>query len=117
VEDAEAAALVRRKVADEHGALPAAIAVAMTESDDAEQLREDFAATYMAVQNLCLAAVGLGLGTHIKTGAIMDDPAARAAVGVPAGQRIVAFIALGEAAAVPDVKPRTPASELTVWRD
>jgi hypothetical protein len=36
------------------------------------------AATMMAVQNISLAAVSLGLGTHIKTGAIMQDPAARA---------------------------------------
>lgn len=117
VEDPEAAAAVRAKVAAEHAALPAAIAVAMTVSDDAERLREDYAATWMAVGNLSLAAVARGLGTHIKTGAVMDDPAARTAIGVPDDQRVVAFLYVGEPATLPDAKARTPASDVTVWRD
>ena len=40
------------------------------------------AAGMMAVQNIALAATELGLGTHIKTGAVMSDPGARAAMGV-----------------------------------
>ena len=117
LDDADAAAQVAAKVAAENEALPAAIAVAMKVSEDPERLREDFAATFMGVQNLCLAAVAVGLGTHIKTGAIMDDPAARAAVGVSEDERIVAMINLGEPDEVPAPKLRTPAAELTVWRD
>jgi nitroreductase len=69
----------------------------------------------MAIQNLALAAHAAGLGTHLKTGAVMDDPRARAAAGVPDGQRIIATIELGEPAGLSAPKPRTPASELTTW--
>ena len=115
VEDAAAAAAVLEKVASEHEALPAMIAVAIHVADDPEVEREDYAAAMMAVQNLALAALALGLGTHIKTGGVMDDPAARAAAGVAAGERIVAIVNLGEPEDEPPPKPRTPASEKTVW--
>jgi nitroreductase len=69
----------------------------------------------MGVQNLSLAAVALGLGTHIKTGAVMDDPAARAAAGVVEGERIVAVINVGEPQDVPEPKARTDAASLTSW--
>jgi nitroreductase len=117
LDDVDAAAQVIAKVSGENEALPAVIACAMKVSEDPERLREDFAATFMGVQNLCLAAVAAGLGTHIKTGAIMDDLAARAAVGVTEDERIVAIINLGEPDEVPAPKTRTPAAELTVWRD
>ncbi len=115
VEDPEAARAVLDKVAASHRDLPGMLAVAMTLDDNPEIREEDYAATYMAVQNLCLAACALGLGTHVKSGAVMDDPRAREAVGVPEGQRIVATIALGEPAAVPDPKARRPARELPTW--
>lgn len=115
VEDPEAAKAVTEKVTEQHGTLPAMLAVATVLDDDPEIREEDYAATWMAMQNLCLAAHEMGLGTHIKTGAVMDDPAARAAVGVPEDQRIVATIHLGEPESVPDPKDRTPASELTTW--
>jgi nitroreductase len=79
VEDPAAAAAVVAKVADAHAALPALLVVATTLDENPEIREEDYAATMMAVQNLCLAAHDAGLGTHIKSGAVMDDPAARAA--------------------------------------
>lgn len=117
VDDPEAAEAVARKVAEAHATLPAMIAVAMVLDDDPEIREEDFAATWMAIQNLCLAAHETGLGAHVKTGAVMDDPASRAAVGVPEDQRIVATIHLGEPEEVPDPKDRTSASDLTTWVD
>ena len=115
VEDPEAAAQVARKVADDNAALPAVIAVAMRLDDNPEIREEDYAAAMMAVQNIMLAAVDMGLGTHIKTGAIMQDPAARAAVGVGEDQRVVAVINVGEPAELPSPKPRTDARQHTVW--
>ena len=79
IEDPEAARTMRENVAVEHRALPAMLAVAMVNNENPEIREEDYAAVMMAVQNLCLAAVDLGLGTHVKTGAIMADPDARAA--------------------------------------
>ena len=113
--DPDKAREVRDAVAGEHRALPAMIAVAVVNSDDAETREEDYAAAMMGVQNLALAAVELGLGTHIKTGAVMSDPAARAALGLPEDQRIVAIVNLGEPAEAPPAKARRPVSELTTW--
>ncbi|MBC7671137.1 MAG: nitroreductase [Polaromonas sp.] len=115
IEDVAAAERMRRTVAEEHAALPMMIAVGMTEDANLEIREEDYAATMMAVQNLSLAAVSLGLGTHIKTGAIMQDPAARAATGVPEGERIVVVLNVGEPATVPPAKERKSAASLTTW--
>ena len=115
LEDAGKAREVRDRTAAEHRALPCMIAVAMTSSDNPETREEDYAAIMMGVQNLALAAVELGLGTHIRTGAVMDDPAARAATGVASGERIVAMIHLGTPLEIPPGRPRTPAEAHTVW--
>lgn len=116
IEDPEAARAMHTNVAAEHRALPAMIVVAMLNSDSPETREEDYAAAMMAIQNLCLAAVDLGLGTHVKTGAVMNDPVARAAVGVTENERIVAVINVGEPAEVPPTKPREPATKFTTWR-
>ena len=84
-------------------------------NDDPELREEDYAAAWMAVQNLALAALEMGLGTHIKTGAIMADPAARAAAGVKDDERIVAVVNIGEPADVPPPKARERAAALTTW--
>jgi nitroreductase len=113
--DPESAREVVTRVAEEHRDLPSMLAVAMTLAEQDEIREEDYAATFMAIQNLCLTAHGLGLGTHIRTGAVMDDPDARAAAGVAPGERVVATIHLGEPAEIPPVKSRRPAVELTTW--
>jgi len=115
VEDPAAAQAVMEKVEHSHAALPAMLAVGIVQDENPEIREEDYAAAYMAVENMSLAAEAMGLGTHIKTGAIMDDPRARSAVGVPDDVRIVAVLEVGEPDAVPDAKPRTSASELTTW--
>ena len=115
IEDVAAADAMRQKVAEEHRALPLMIAVAVVEDANPEIRDEDLAATMMAVQNLALAAVDAGFGTHIKTGAIMNDPAARSVVGLPDGERIVAVLNVGEPAVVPPAKERKSAASLTTW--
>ena len=115
VEDPTAAADMSRRVEEKHAALPAMLAVSVVVADDPEVREEDIAAAWMAIENLLLLAPALGLGTHLKTGAIMGDPKARSAVGVPEGERIVAIIELGEPAAPGSVKPRKAATSLTRW--
>jgi nitroreductase len=116
IEDPAAARAMCDTVAAEHRALPAMLIVAVVENENPEIKEEDYAAVMMALQNLSLAAVELGLGTHMKTGAVMADPAARAAAGVKEGERIVAVVNLGEPAEVPAAKPRETASAFTTWR-
>ena len=115
IEDATAAEKMRNNVADEHMALPLMIAVAVAEDANPEIRDEDLSATMMAIQNLSIAAVALGLGTHIKTGAVMQDPAARAAAGIREGERIVALVNVGEPNVVPPARERKPAASLTTW--
>ncbi|HEY2849994.1 MAG TPA: nitroreductase family protein [Gemmatimonadaceae bacterium] len=115
LDDPAAGAALRETVAREHRALPAMLAVAIVKAESAEIREEDYAAAMMAVQNIGLAAVALGLGTHIKTGAVMDDPAARAAVGLPENQRIVAIVNAGTPAEILPAKKREPGAAFTTW--
>jgi nitroreductase len=115
IEDPEAARVIRETVAAEHRALPAMLAVAVAANDNPEAREEDYAAAMMGVENLMLVAVEMGLGTHIKTGGVMDDPAARAAAGVRHGERIVAIVNVGVPAETPPAKQRTAASAVTTW--
>ena len=115
VTDPIQAAAVREKAAAEYEAFPALIAVAMTLSDNAETREEDYAAVMQAVAYLTLAAVERGLGTHIRTGAVLEDPAARAAIGAREGERVVALVSMGVPAEVPEPKARQGSAEVTRW--
>ena len=115
IEDPTAARTMRETVAAEHRALPAMLAVAVVENESPEISQEDFAAVMMAIQNLSLVAVELGLGTHIKTGGVMSDHAARAAAGVRDGERIVAIVNVGVPAESAPAKKREPAPTFTTW--
>jgi nitroreductase len=115
VPDADTANAVRQKTATEYHDLPGLIAVAMVVHENAETREEDYAAVMQAVANITLAAVERGLGTHIRTGAVMDDPAARAAIGARDGERIVAMLSVGVPAEVPTPRPRQAATSVTTW--
>ena len=56
---------------------------------------EQVIAVGAAVQNLILAAHGLGYGSMWKTGAAAYDPGVKAAVGLQAHDHIVAIVHLG----------------------
>lgn len=115
IDDPEVARAVREKVLGRHMRVPAMIGVLVDVAEDPEIQEEDYATAFMAIQNLSLAATGMGLGTHIKTGAVMGEPSLRAALDVGNAQRLVAVVFLGPPAEVPEPKPRTPASEKTRW--
>jgi nitroreductase len=120
IEDAQAAAAMRETIAEEHRALPGMIAVAVVDNENPEIREEDYAAAMMAVENIALTAVELGLGTHIKTGGVMGDagvvaPSPLPPAGVKDGERIVAIVNVGEPADVPPPKKRESASAFTTW--
>ena len=115
IDEPETAAAVREKVLRRHREVPSMIAVAMAVNEDPEVREEDYATAFMAIQNLSLAAVEMGLGTHIKTGAVMEEPALRVALEIGEGQRLAAVVFLGEPAEIPEPKVRTPAGEKTRW--
>jgi nitroreductase len=76
---------------------------------------EDYAATMMATANLMIAAESLGLGTYLKTGGIMQDPAVLKLVHVPEGFRIAGIVSLGYPADSEPPRRRKSATDLTEW--
>lgn len=115
--DEAAADAVRQRTSDDHRAAACMVAVAMVQNENLEIREEDYAATMMAVSLLTLSAVEHGMGTHIRTGAIMDDPAARAAADVAEGERIIAVLNVGFPAEMPPVRERKSVAEVSIWRD
>jgi nitroreductase len=115
VQDVEAANAVRQKTAAEYHDLPGLIAVAMVVHENPETREEDYAAVMQAVANITLAAVERGLGTHIRTGAVMEDPAAREAMGIREGERVVAMLSVGVPGEIPPQRQRQSAGAVTSW--
>ena len=60
VDEPDAKMAVVEKVEASHRDLPAMLAVATTLDENPEIREEDYAATYMAIQNLCLSALEFG---------------------------------------------------------
>jgi nitroreductase len=117
VDDTEVARAVRRKTEKEMAALPAMVAFLQPLDSDEAIREEDYATVYMGIQNVLLGAVAMGLGTHVKTGAVLDDSATRDLLGAEEGERVVALVQLGEPQELPGPRPRDPADERTRWLD
>lgn len=95
-------------------ATPAVIAVTARQAGDEEQREDDAAATFMAMQNIMLVATEAGVGTYLRTGAILRDPALRELLSLEEDRRILGVIFVGYPAEIPQ-KRRAPAQERTVW--
>ena len=104
-----------QKAFDVADGTPAIIAVTSHVADDPVRRDEDYAATFCAIQNIMLAAVSFGLGTYLRTGALLADRRVADLVGVPDGHRVVGTIHLGYPAEEPKLRARTPAAEKTHW--
>lgn len=96
---------------------PVVIAACVRAAADPVTAREDRDAVAAAVQNMLLAATALGLGAMWRTGAMVDEPEVREALGVEPGAAIVAFVYLGWPVA-PALEPPAPArlDEVVEWR-
>lgn len=117
IDDPEVADQVRGRTVEEEVSVPAVIGFVQRLDDDPEIREEDYATVYMGMQNFLLAAVERGLGTHVKTGAVLEDPKTREALGIPEGKRLVALVQLGEPREIAAAKPRPRAGERTRWLD
>jgi len=94
---------------------PAFVVVLCAVPEDPVRREEDFAAAWMATQNLITAATAEGLGTYVRTGGILEDDAVRQLVRLPAGYRLIAIVSLGYPAEEQPPRRRTPAGEKTLW--
>jgi len=93
---------------------PLAVAVTCKTSASDRRAREDYAATCAAIENMLLAAVGLGLGGYWRTGRLVSDPAVRACLGIPPEEEVVGFVYFGFPAEAGG-SARTPWTDKTVW--
>jgi len=74
------------------------------------------ASVYPAVQNFCVAARSLGLGTALTTVVRIHGDELLAELGVPAGRfEIAALVPVGRPAGHFGVAPRKPADAVTHW--
>ena len=113
VDDPEVAEQVMEKVVRYNTSIPTVVGVLVHEHENPEIREEDYATAFMAIQNFCLAAVARGLGTHIKTGAVLTEPSLRSALDIPDDHRLAALVFVGEPAEVPEPKERTAAADVT----
>jgi nitroreductase len=105
------------KVRREGRETPVYIVVMVAVSEDEITREEDYAASMMAIANLMTAAHSLGLGTYLRTGGVMRDPALLELAAVPQSFRVVGILSLGYPTRDELPRPRRPASELTRWLD
>jgi nitroreductase len=123
----EAAAFERmvrsaRHLAEHLGEAPALVlvlmpAISMTLEDAAGPLDvgTPYASVYPAVQNLMLAARGLGIGTTLTTVFRIHQDEVRAICGIPARYEVVALIPMGRPRGRFVRGRRRPAEQVTHW--
>ncbi len=111
----EFAAAKRDKIIAENAAVPAVLAVTQKWDTSPARAEEDYAAVFMAIQNMLLLATSMGLGSKVHTGSIMEDPQLRELLGAGEDERVVAIIHVGEPAEEMPAKQRIPAAEKTRW--
>ena len=76
------------------------------------------ASVYPAVQNFCVAARALGLGTTLTTVIRIYGDEVLAALGVPAGRfEIAALVPVGHPTGSFGLAPRKPAAAVTHWNE
>ena len=111
-----------RHLAEHLGAVPAMVLVlmpniSMTLADDAGPLDvgTPFASVYPAVQNLMLAARGLGIGTTLTTVYRVYQDEVRTICGIPARYEVVALVPMGRPRGPFRVGRRRAVEQVTHW--
>ena len=95
---------------------PVVIAVGVAKPGEAKVLEiENVAAVAAAVQNLLLAAQGLGVGAKWRTGEWARDPMVKNFLGFEPDQHIIGFIYLGYPEFKAESAPRPSFEDRTVW--
>ena len=74
-----------------------------------------YASAYPAVQNFCIAARALGIGTALTTVIRIHTAEVAADLGIPANYEIVALVPMGRPAGKFGVAYRKPVEAVTHW--
>lgn len=104
------------KVAEKPFRAPVIIAVAIRPSDNPKALKlEEAGAVYAAIQNMLLAAHGLGVAGYWRTGAPTYHPTMKRLFGLTDHEEIAGFLYFGYPKREPHEGKRRPFSEVTTW--
>jgi nitroreductase len=96
---------------------PVVVVAIAVGDEDPVQAREDRDAVAAAIENLLLAAHARDLGAMWRTGAMVDEPEVRDALGLGPRDAVVGFVYLGHPAGPPPERPpRPPLDDVVVWR-
>jgi nitroreductase len=97
---------------------PTLVAVSVTQSgDDPVADEEDLLAASIAAYIVLLAAHGRGLAGYWRTPAVLRTDEGRAALGVPAGERLIALLHLGPPRQERDAPDRAPTGDVVTYLD
>jgi nitroreductase len=83
--------------------------------DDQVRNEEDLAAAAVAIYIVLLAAHARGLAGYWRTPAVLREPAGRAAIGVPDGERVLGLIHLGPRRQDKQPPERAPSGEYVTF--
>jgi len=97
---------------------PTLVAVSATQTgEDAVADEEDVLAGAVAAYIVLLAAHGRGLAGYWRTPAVLRTDAGRAALGVPADERIIGLLHLGPPRQERDPPERAPTADVVTFLD
>jgi nitroreductase len=96
---------------------PTLVVVSAVVSDDPIVAEEDRDAAAVSAYLVLLGAHDRGLAAYWRTPAVLRDEAGRAAVGLPAHERALGLLHLGQARQEQRVPDRAPVAEVTTWLD
>jgi nitroreductase len=97
---------------------PVLIAVAVDPPSEPKVVEiENICAAAAAVENLLLAAHGLGLGAMWRTGPAARDPRVKEFLGIAAEQDLIAFVYVGYPEEMPAPPPRPSYEDRVVWME
>jgi nitroreductase len=87
---------------------PTLVVASAAVSGDLVQDEEDVCATAAAIQLVLLAATERGLATYWRTPGVLRTRAGREALGIPAGERVLALLHFGYPTREPSPREREP---------
>ena len=94
---------------------PTLVAVSAAQTGEAAQDREDLLATAVAAYIVLLAAHARGLAGYWRTVPLLDDPAGRTIVGIPADETPVGLLYLGDPVQEQRVAERLPPKSFVTY--
>ena len=96
---------------------PTLVVCSTVVSEDVDQAREDRSATACAAYVVLLAAHDRGLAGYWRTPAILNTPAGREAVELPANEELIGLLHLGYCNQTQPVPERAPTTDFVSYLD